>query len=61
MARVCAETHALTEICWTKCITSSIKSSKLDSGEEKCLASCVDRFLDVNMLTMKHLANLRSG
>ena len=56
-----AETHALTDICWKKCITTNIKSAKLDSGEEGCLANCVGRFLDVNMLTMKQLANLRTG
>ncbi|KDN68407.1 putative Tim10/DDP family zinc finger [Colletotrichum sublineola] len=55
------ETHALTEICWKKCVTGSIRNSKLDKGEEGCLANCVDRFLDVNFLTMKHLNNMRSG
>ncbi|GKT43801.1 mitochondrial import inner membrane translocase subunit TIM8 [Colletotrichum spaethianum] len=55
------ETHGLTEICWKKCITGSIRNSKLDKGEEGCLANCVDRFLDVNFLTMKHLNNMRSG
>jgi import inner membrane translocase subunit TIM8 len=56
-----AETHALTEVCWKKCVTGTIRNSKLESGEEKCLANCVDRFLDVNFLTMKHLSNMRSG
>ncbi|KAJ0309004.1 Mitochondrial import inner membrane translocase subunit tim8 [Colletotrichum tropicale] len=39
----------------------SIRGSKLERGEESCLANCVDRFLDVNFLTMKHLNNMRSG
>lgn len=55
-----AETHNLTQICWKKCVTGSIKGAKLDKGEEGCLANCVDRFLDINFLTMKHLNNMRS-
>ncbi|KAK1974845.1 Tim10/DDP family zinc finger protein [Colletotrichum cereale] len=60
-SQIQSQTHALTEICWKKCVTGSIRNSKLDKGEEGCLASCVDRFLDVNILTMKHLNNMRSG
>jgi import inner membrane translocase subunit TIM8 len=55
-----AETHNLTQICWKKCVTGNIKGSKLEKGEEGCLANCVDRFLDINFLTMKHLNNMRS-
>ena len=55
------ETHALTDICWKKCVTGTIRNGKLDKGEESCLASCVDRFLDVNLLTMKHLQSMRQG
>ncbi|KAK1598780.1 Tim10/DDP family zinc finger protein [Colletotrichum navitas] len=60
-SQIQSQTHALTEICWKKCVTGSIRNSKLDKGEEGCLANCVDRFLDVNFLTMKHLNNMRSG
>ncbi len=42
-------------------MTGPIKGGKLDKGEEGCLANCVDRFLDINMLTVKHLANLRNA
>ncbi|OAA54438.1 Mg2+ transporter protein, CorA-like protein [Cordyceps fumosorosea ARSEF 2679] len=55
-----SETHKLTQTCWKKCVTSSIKDSKLDRSEETCLANCVDRFLDLNQLTIKHLNNMRS-
>ncbi|TQV92345.1 hypothetical protein V2A60_007034 [Cordyceps javanica] len=55
-----SETHKLTQTCWKKCVTSSIKNSKLDGSEEACLANCVDRFLDLNQLTIKHLNNMRS-
>ena len=49
----------LTGICWKKCITGNLKSGSLDKGEETCLANCVERFMDVNGMTMKHLAGLR--
>ncbi|KAG5952928.1 Mitochondrial import inner membrane translocase subunit tim8 [Claviceps sorghi] len=55
-----SQTHNLTQVCWKKCITGSIRNSKLDRAEETCLANCVDRFLDMNFLTMKHLQNMRS-
>ncbi|KAJ0338801.1 hypothetical protein COL154_008729 [Colletotrichum chrysophilum] len=60
-SQIQSQTHALTEICWKKCASGSIRGSKLERGEESCLANCVDRFLDVNFLTMKHLNNMRSG
>ncbi|KAF4975614.1 hypothetical protein FZEAL_7605 [Fusarium zealandicum] len=41
-------------------LTGSIKNSKLDKSEETCLANCVERFLDVNYLTMKHLNGMRN-
>ncbi|KAK3302082.1 Tim10/DDP family zinc finger-domain-containing protein [Chaetomium strumarium] len=58
-ARVHAQTHELTTICWKKCITSSVRSGALDKGEQTCLANCVDRFMDANLLTMKHLRDMR--
>lgn len=54
------ETHHVTQICWTKCVTGGIKNSKLDRSEETCLSNCVERFLDINYLTMKHLNSMRS-
>ncbi|KAK4244407.1 Tim10/DDP family zinc finger-domain-containing protein [Corynascus novoguineensis] len=59
-SRIQSQTHELTGICWKKCITSStIKSGALDKGEQNCLANCVDRFMDANLATMKHLASMR--
>ncbi|KAG7290504.1 hypothetical protein NEMBOFW57_000506 [Staphylotrichum longicolle] len=61
-------------ICWKKCISASSTaaptgsslfrgggsgSGKLDGTEQTCLANCVDRFMDANLATMKHLANMR--
>ncbi|KAH8837266.1 hypothetical protein MCOR27_006900 [Pyricularia oryzae] len=56
--KVQSQTHNLTEVCWKKCVTS-IKGNGLEKSEEQCLASCVDRFLDVNLATMQHLSTLR--
>jgi import inner membrane translocase subunit TIM8 len=51
--------HNLTDICWTKCVTGSIKSGKLDKSEESCARNCVDRFLDANFLVIKQLEGMR--
>ncbi|KAI5457898.1 Tim10/DDP family zinc finger protein [Mariannaea sp. PMI_226] len=60
-SQIQSQTHSLTQVCWAKCITGNIKNSKLDRSEEGCLANCVDRFLDMNFLTMKHLNNMRTS
>jgi import inner membrane translocase subunit TIM8 len=48
-------------MCFKKCITGSIKQGKLDSGEESCVQNCVGRFMDSNMLTLRHLEKMRGG
>ncbi|CAI4211435.1 unnamed protein product [Parascedosporium putredinis] len=58
-SEVQANTHALTEVCWKKCITSASRGPKLDKTEESCLTNCVERILDINFLTVKHLEKLR--
>ncbi|OTB07178.1 hypothetical protein M426DRAFT_318204 [Hypoxylon sp. CI-4A] len=60
-ARVQATVHSLTDMCFKKCITGSIRGGKLDKSEEGCMANCADRFVDVSQLTMKHLQSLRQG
>lgn len=57
----CTGSHDLTETCWKKCVTGSMKSNALDKGEQACLANCVDRFMDANVLAVKHLQNMRQG
>ncbi|KAF4435140.1 mitochondrial import inner membrane translocase subunit TIM8 [Fusarium austroafricanum] len=59
-SQIQAQTHSLTQMCWKKCVPGNIKNSKLDKSEETCLANCVERFLDVNYLTMKHLNGMRN-
>ncbi|KAK4163415.1 Tim10/DDP family zinc finger-domain-containing protein [Cladorrhinum sp. PSN259] len=54
--KIQSQSHALTEVCWKKCITSNVRSGALDKNEQSCLANCVDRFMDVNIATMRALA-----
>lgn len=51
--------HNLTDICWKKCVTGSIKSGKLDRSEESCAQNCVDRFLDANDTVLRHLSEMK--
>ncbi|KAI0914315.1 Tim10/DDP family zinc finger protein [Ustulina deusta] len=60
-ARLQATVHSLTDVCFKKCITGSIKNSKLERSEESCMANCADRFFDISTLTMKHLQNIRQS
>lgn len=55
------ETHALTDSCWKKCVTSPIKTNQLDKTEAVCLADCVERFLDVNLTIMNHVQKITRG
>jgi hypothetical protein len=54
-----AEIHDLTEMCFKKCITSSITAGKMASKEETCMANCVNRMFDSNLVILKHLEALR--
>lgn len=55
------ESHDLTETCFKKCVTGSFKNGQLDKGEQACLTNCVDRFMDVSVLAVKHLQSMRQG
>lgn len=59
-ARIQQSVHSLTDICWKKCITGTIRSGKLEKGEEVCAQNCVDRFLDANFTVIKHLDAMRN-
>lgn len=48
-------------MCFKKCITSRISSSQLDRYEEPCMNNCVARFMDANMVTLKHLERMRQS
>ncbi|XXH04875.1 60S ribosomal protein L25 [Hypoxylon texense] len=58
-ARLQATVHSLTDTCFRKCITGTIRSGKLDKTEESCMANCADRFVDASRLTIGHLQKLR--
>ncbi|KAI1661929.1 Tim10/DDP family zinc finger-domain-containing protein [Daldinia decipiens] len=60
-ARIQTTVHSLTDMCFRKCMTSTVRSGKLDKGEEGCMVNCANRFIDVSQLTVKHLQNLRQG
>lgn len=51
--------HQLTDICFSKCITSKISSGKLDKYEEPCMQNCVDRWIDTNTIIIKSLEHMR--
>ncbi|KAI2626521.1 Tim10/DDP family zinc finger-domain-containing protein [Hypoxylon sp. NC1633] len=53
--------HTLTDMCFKKCVTSTIRSGNLEKNEETCLANCADRFFDISKLCFEHLQTLRSG
>ncbi|CCC13468.1 hypothetical protein SMACR_07092 [Sordaria macrospora] len=59
--RIQGQTHALTDSCWKKCITSNIKTNQLDKSEAACMSDCVERFLDVNFAIMNHVQKLTRG
>ncbi|PHH89178.1 hypothetical protein CDD83_6572 [Cordyceps sp. RAO-2017] len=59
-SQIQSQTHSLTEKCWKRCVTGSIKNANLDRSEQTCLDNCVSSFLEMNLLTMKHLQSMRS-
>ncbi|KAI1818782.1 Tim10/DDP family zinc finger protein [Poronia punctata] len=58
-ARMQATVHSLTDTCFTKCVTGTIKSGSLDRSEESCMQNCAARFFDISNLTMQHLQKMR--
>ncbi|KAG8532002.1 uncharacterized protein KY384_003638 [Bacidia gigantensis] len=51
--------HNLTDLCWKKCITGSIKTGQLDKTETSCTENCVQRFMDANETVIGHLQRLQ--
>ncbi|ATZ48550.1 Bctim8 [Botrytis cinerea B05.10] len=60
-ARIQQSVHSLTDVCWKKCVTGSIRSGKLDKSEESCTMNCVERFLDSSMAVITHLNTMRTN
>ncbi|KAI0901751.1 Tim10/DDP family zinc finger-domain-containing protein [Annulohypoxylon nitens] len=59
-SQIQASVHGLTQICFTKCVTGTIRSGQLEKSEESCIANCTDRFFDMRGLTVAHLAKMRN-
>jgi import inner membrane translocase subunit TIM8 len=59
-AQIQQTVHALTDMCFRKCVTSKISSGSLDRSEEPCMRNCVDRYMDANMTVIKHLEQMRT-
>ena len=56
---LCTAVHVLTNTCWKKCVTGTIRNGKLEKAEENCTQNCVDRFFDANILVIKQLEMLK--
>ncbi|KAF5382885.1 hypothetical protein D9757_006354 [Collybiopsis confluens] len=57
-AKLQSTIHNFTNMCWDKCITST-PSTRFSRGEESCLYSCVDRFLDSSIYLVKQIQERR--
>ncbi|KNZ73497.1 Mitochondrial import inner membrane translocase subunit TIM8, partial [Termitomyces sp. J132] len=57
-AKINSSIHTLTNMCWTKCITGT-PSTRFSHGEERCLANCVERFLDTSLFMVKRIEEQR--
>ncbi|EMC96963.1 hypothetical protein BAUCODRAFT_68970 [Baudoinia panamericana UAMH 10762] len=60
-AQIQSAIHSLTDMCFKKCVTGRVASGKLDRYEEPCMQNCVDRYMDANMLVLRHLDQLRAS
>ncbi|KAH8163192.1 hypothetical protein CIB48_g5052 [Xylaria polymorpha] len=60
-ARLQSTIHSLTDTCFKKCITGTIKNGKLDKTEEGCMTNCAERFFDVSSLAIRLLQNMRQS
>ncbi|PBP23880.1 hypothetical protein BUE80_DR005265 [Diplocarpon rosae] len=60
-ARIQQTVHTLTDICWKKCVTGTIKNGALEKNEDSCARNCVDRYLDANFAIIKQLDSMNSN
>jgi len=59
-ARVQQSIHTFASLCWDKCITGT-PSTRFSRGEETCLSSCVERFLDTSIFLVKRIEQQREA
>ncbi|KAI5849419.1 Tim10/DDP family zinc finger-domain-containing protein [Morchella snyderi] len=50
--------HNLTDMCWSKCMTSKITGTAIDKSENSCLENCVNRFIDSQKTIVKQLDHM---
>ncbi|KAF9535829.1 Tim10/DDP family zinc finger-domain-containing protein [Crepidotus variabilis] len=58
-ARMNAQIHNFTTICWDKCVTGT-PSTKFSRSEENCLSNCVERFLDTSIFLVNQVEQKRT-
>lgn len=51
--------HSLTDTCWDICVDKI--HNRTDSKTQKCVANCVDRFVDTSFFIANKLSNMGSG
>jgi import inner membrane translocase subunit TIM8 len=54
-----AAIHELNSVCFKKCITGRMSQGSLERNEDTCMKNCVDRYMDANMMIIKHLERMR--
>ncbi|KAH0609982.1 uncharacterized protein H6S33_012528 [Morchella sextelata] len=52
------DVHNLTDMCWSKCMTSKITGTAIDKSENSCLENCVNRFIDSQKTIVKQLDHM---
>lgn len=50
--------HTLTDTCWDKCVEKVY--NRADPKTQKCVANCVDRFVDTSFFIANKLSNSTS-
>uniref|UniRef100_A0A8D2ATS2 Mitochondrial import inner membrane translocase subunit n=1 Tax=Sciurus vulgaris TaxID=55149 RepID=A0A8D2ATS2_SCIVU len=55
-AQFTTQVHHFMERCWDKCVEKP--GSRLDSGTENCLSTCVNRFIDTTLAIIRRFAQI---
>lgn len=53
--------QSISSTCYTKCVQANRGGTRLDRGEQTCLANCMDRYLEVMSLVQKNLEEKSSA
>lgn len=55
-AQFTSNVHSLTDTCWDMCVDKIY--NKTDSKSQKCVANCVDRFVDTSFYIANKISNM---